>query len=206
MPVRKPDQYRAHGVQLLGMGHPRIRALKRRHTPSVHGHKPWTSSFLVMDYLTRQPIPPGARVMEIGCGWGPVSVFCAKRFGARVTGVDVDADVFPFLDVLAAANRVKVASLRSRFERLTQRRLGREHLIVGSDVCFWDEMTAPLFNLIRRAERGGAKRVLIADPGRSPFRQLVARCEQRYGTRVQFWDWHTRRPTLVEGEILDIAF
>ena len=123
-----------------------------------------------------------------------------------MTGVDIDSDVFPYLEALATANGVEVSHHRSRFERLTTRRLGRQHLIVGSDVCFWDEMSTPLFNLIRRAERGGATRVVIADPGRAPFRALVSRCEERWGAsesaRVKVWDWHTLRPDLVQGEVL----
>ena len=198
------ERYTAHGVRLLGMTHPRIRALKRDHTPSVHGHKPWTSSFLMMDYLERFPIGKRARVMEIGCGWGPVSVFCAKRFDARVTGVDIDRDVFPYLRALAAENEVRIRTVRSPFERLTTRRLGRQDVIVGSDICFWDELVDPLFNLIRRASRGGAKRFVLADPGRSPFRALTERCEASFATQV--WEWNTGRPEKFEGEILDIVF
>jgi predicted nicotinamide N-methyase len=204
MQHKRRDRYTAHGVTVLDMGHPRIRALKRNHAPSMHGHKPWTSSFVTMDFLERHPIPERTRVMEIGCGWGPVSVFCAKRFGARVTAVDIDSDVFPYLHEFAAANGVRVATRRSSFQRLTARRLGRQHLIVGSDICFWDELVDPLFNLIKRAARGGAKRVVIADPGRSPFRTLVSRCEEAFPAQV--WDWYTRRPELIEGEILDIVF
>jgi len=200
---RHPDLYRAHGIELLGMKHPRIQALKRRHAPSVHGHKPWTSSFLVMDFLAHRRIPQHARVMEIGCGWGPVAVFCAKRFAARVTGVDIDPAVFPFLEALAAVNDVEVATETARFERLTTARLGREHLIVGSDICFWDELADPLYNLVRRAQRGGARRVIIADPGRAPFHALVERCRTRFATEV--FDWHTGRPTSIDGEILDIS-
>jgi len=40
----------------------------------------------------------GDRILEIGCGWGPASVFCAKKLNARVTGVDMDKEVFPFMD------------------------------------------------------------------------------------------------------------
>jgi predicted nicotinamide N-methyase len=198
------ESYTTHGVRLLGMSHPRIRELKRDHSPSVHGHKPWTSSFLVMDYLERYRIKRGARVMEIGCGWGPVSVFCAKRFGARVTGVDIDRDVFPYLRALAKENGVSVRTVRSPFERLTTRRLARQDLIVGSDICFWDELVDPLFNLIRRAKRGGAKRFVLADPGRSPFHELTERCEAAFATQV--WEWNTGRPEAIEGEILDIVF
>ena len=71
-----------------------------------------------MDYLEERPIGRGSRVLEVGCGWGPGSVFCASRFGADVTAIDIDEEVFPFMDVLAALNDVTVASKVTRFEKL----------------------------------------------------------------------------------------
>ena len=40
------------------------------------------------------------------------------------------------------------------------------HTLMGTDICFWDEMTTPLFELIQRARAAGVEQVLIADPGR----------------------------------------
>ncbi len=46
--------------------------------------------------------------MEVGCGWGLLSIYCAKNFQAQLTGVDADKNVFPFLKLHAKANGVKI--------------------------------------------------------------------------------------------------
>ena len=164
---RMPEEhmYQAYGVYLLKSRHRLIRRLKKRYRPSVHGHRTWNSSFLLMDYLAAKPIPKGAKVLEIGCGWGAAAVFCASRFKAKVTGLDIDHDVFPFLDVLAELNGVQVDTLGQKFENLTGKQLGAYHTIVGSDICFWDSMVKPLHRLVARAFRGGTRRFVITDPG-----------------------------------------
>ena len=91
----EPNIYQAYGIYLLESKHRLIRRLKKAYQPSVHGHKTWKASFLLMDYLQHHPLAKKSRVMEIGCGWGPGSIYCAKRFKARVTAVDIDREVFP---------------------------------------------------------------------------------------------------------------
>ena len=91
----EPHIYPAYGIYLLQSQHRLIRRLKRVYEPTVHGHKTWGSSFLLMDFFEHDPIKRKTSVMEIGCGWGPAAIFCAKRFDAKVTGVDMDPDVFP---------------------------------------------------------------------------------------------------------------
>jgi predicted nicotinamide N-methyase len=201
---RLPEPYiqQAYGVYLLQSQHRLVRSLKRIYEPSVHGHKAWSSSFILMDYLLHEPFRRGSRVMEIGCGWGPASVFCAKRFNARVTGVDMDKDVFPFLDVMAEINQVKIKSLVSRFEDLTVRRLGEERMVIGSDICFWDSLVKPLFNLIQRAVKGGVTRIVIADPGRPTFYELAEMCQARLGGELQ--EWYAVEPNHATGEVLEI--
>ncbi len=129
-PMPEPHMYQAYGIYLLENQHRLIRGLKRLYTPSVHGTKAWRSSFLLMDYLERYPVRRGSRVMEIGCGWGPAAVYCAKELNAKVTGVDMDKDVFPFLDVLAALNGVEVVPLQRTFEQLKGKELGAAKLIL----------------------------------------------------------------------------
>jgi predicted nicotinamide N-methyase len=201
---RLPEPYiqQAYGVYLLQSQHRLVRSLKRLYEPSVHGHKAWQSSFILMDYLLHRPFRRGSRVMEIGCGWGPAAVFCAKKMNARVTGVDVDKDVFPFLDVLGAINDVKVKTLQSRFEDLTTRRLGEERVIIGSDICFWDSLVKPLYHLVQRASKGGVERVIIADPGRPTFYELGELCRERYDVELQ--EWYAVEPNYVTGEVLEV--
>ncbi len=195
--------YRAYGIYLLSSQHRLIRRLKRSYAPAVHGNKAWRASFLLMDYLLHNPLRRGARVMEIGCGWGPGAVFCAHRFKARVTGLDMDKNVFPYLEVIAALNAVKVASLEASFSDLSGERLGREHALVGSDICFWDHMVRPLFDFAQRGIDNGVKRVVIADPGRPTFYKLADYCTRR-DWRVTLKSWYATEPSRTTGEVLEI--
>lgn len=207
--IRRGEPHVVHtrGITLLRSGHRAVRRLKSRHEPSIHGNKVWNSSFLIMDELTRRhragEIAPDTHLMDIGCGWGPLSIHAAKRFGCRVTAVDADADVFPYLALHAAINKVEVDPLRCRFERLTKQRLGDVNVITGADICFWDELTPVLFNLIRRALGQGVKRIIIADPGRSPFYDLAERCQKRFTARVVERRTHTPRALSADLLIID---
>ena len=54
-----PIQRQAFGLKILNAGHPSIRKLKSQgFQAEIHGNKFWNSSFLVMDYLKRNPLPP----------------------------------------------------------------------------------------------------------------------------------------------------
>lgn len=208
--VRRGEPHTLHtrGVTLLRAGHREIRRLKRaNHVPSMHGNKVWNSSFLIMDELTRGraalALDERTHLMDIGCGWGPLSMFAARRFGCRVTAVDADADVFPYLQLHAAINAVTVETLQCRFERLGKQRLADVDVITGADICFWDELTPVLFNLIRRALGQGVKRIIIADPGRSPFYALAQRCQARFNARLVSRRTATPKPLSAELLIVD---
>ena len=69
----------AYGIYLLGTKHRLIKALRKRYQPSIHGHRTWGSSFLLMDYLANNGIRRGTRAAEIGCGWAPLA-FSGIRF------------------------------------------------------------------------------------------------------------------------------
>ena len=149
-----PHTIRTRGITLLRSGHKEIRRLKRaNHTPSIHGNKIWNSSYLIMDHLTKSKVTADQHLMDIGCGWGPLSIFSAKRFGCQVTAVDADPDVYPYLDLHATINKVQVTPLQTRFEKLTKARLANVDIVVGADICFWDELTPVLYNLIRQIGR-----------------------------------------------------
>ncbi len=202
---RMPEDhiYQAYGIYLLRSQHRLIRRLKKRYQPSVHGHKTWNASFLLMDYLNHKPIAKGTKVLEIGCGWGPASVYCASRFKAKVTGLDIDREVFPFLDVLAELNGVKVKRLVSKFENLKTKQLADFHTIVGSDVCFWDSMVKPLYQLVNRAMKAGTQRFIITDPGRPTFYELADMCSKKF--KVKLSEWYAVEPERFEGEIVEIT-
>ena len=140
-----------YGIFLLTEKHKLIRALKKIHQPSVHGTRTWGSAFLTMDYLTHNPISKGCSVLDLGCGWGGASVFCAHKFKAQVTAVDLDPAVFPFLNVFAEINSVEVKTRKADFTKLKGPDLGQNQVILGSDICFWDSLVEPLVKMVNRA-------------------------------------------------------
>ena len=195
--------YQAYGMYLLSSQHRLIRRLKRVYEPSIHGNKTWRASFLLMDYLLHNPVRRGMRVMELGCGWGPGAVFCARRFKARVTGLDMDKNVFPYMEVIAALNGVEVAPLEANFNNLSEDALAREQLLIGSDICFWDSMVQPLFELVRRGIGSGVKRIVFSDPGRPTFYELADLCAKQ-DWRTTLREWYAVEPTRTTGEVLEI--
>ena len=202
MTSREKTEIRAYGIRVLQSRHPEIRRLKRLHTPSVHGNKHWVSSWLLMDYLRRHPLPERTRVMEIGCGWGLAGIYCAKKFNAIVTGVDIDAEVFPYLQLHADINKVDVATLQKKFNKLREDDLQNIDVVIGADICFWDKMVYPLKRFIRRALNAGVQLVIIADPARSPFEKLSKYFVKKRGGEIL--QWTVRRPRNIQGQLLKI--
>ncbi|MBN2059938.1 MAG: methyltransferase domain-containing protein [Deltaproteobacteria bacterium] len=187
---------------MLLSSHPVVRKLKRDNIPGRHGNRFWTSSWLLMDYLKRHGLPEGARVMEVGCGWGLAGIYCAKKYHARVTGVDIDPDVFPFLRLHAEINGVQIDIMKKGFDDLTCRLLRQVDFLIGADICFWDGMTDQLRRLVRRALRAKVKAILITDPVRSPFEELGEYCIDKFDGEVL--DWVISRPRRILGQILRV--
>lgn len=201
-PLPEEHMYQAYGIYLLETKHRLIRRLKKAYQPSVHGHKTWNASFLLMDYLQHHPLKKKAKVLEVGCGWGPGSVYCARRFKARVTGLDIDKEVFPFLDVLAELNDVKVTPMTRRFESLKGPDLAKFDCIIGSDICFWDSLVKPLSQLINRALKNGVERIVITDPGRPTFYELCDMARKKH--KVELIEWYATEPRHFTGEVVEI--
>jgi predicted nicotinamide N-methyase len=140
--------------------------------------------------------------MEIGCGWGIAGIYCAKRWGTRVTAVDMDAEVFPYLRLHSEINRVRVETLRTTFGGIRLEHLEGTALVIGADICFWDKMILSLKRLIGRAVRAGVRRILISDPGRPPFEELCSYYVKRGMAEVL--DWTSRQPKRSQGRIMKI--
>jgi predicted nicotinamide N-methyase len=191
------------GIKALRASHPGVRRLKRqqRGYNSAHGNKVWRSSFVLMDYLTTYPPEPNSRVLDVGCGWGLTGVFLAKEYGAQVTGIDIDKSVGPFLDLQASINECHIDFQVRGFESLSTQELNTFNTIVGADICFWDELTEPLFELICLALKSDVQRIIIADPGRPPFWNLVDLCVQNVAAEVVsrriYEPWKTEKYILI---------
>ncbi|MFV8816236.1 class I SAM-dependent methyltransferase [Haliea sp. E17] len=194
-------EHRFRGVRMPTASHPAIRRLKRQgYEPSIHGNKLWKSSALIIDYLKQNPPPDCRRVLDVGCGWGIAGIWCAKKLGAKVTSVDADPDVFPYLQAAADLNGVETTHLVSRFEKLSTKQLAKFDLMIAADVCFWDELVNPVTNLVNRAVKAGVKQILIADPERPPFFEIAERCAQKHCAEVV--EWRTRGSVEASGAIM----
>ena len=199
----KSTQRSAFGLTILKASHPKVRRLKKDYEPEIHGNKFWSSSYLIMDYLTHQGLPEGSRVMEVGCGWGLAGIYCAKNFGAKVTGIDADDNVFPYLDLHAEVNGVEVKTKKARFEELKKKTLAKQDLIIGGDICFWDEMIDPLYSLVKKAHKAGVPQIILADPGRPPYNEVCERSVAKLGGETK--EWYVEEPVKASGTLLIVG-
>jgi predicted nicotinamide N-methyase len=192
-----------YGVRAFRPRHQKIRELKRTHAASCHGFRLWPSSWLLMDFLNGQGLRKGTRVMELGCGWGLAGIFCAKNRGAKVTSVDIDSEVFPYLHVHTQINHVEVSTMHLGFDDLIRKHLQGIDVMIGADICFLDSLVDSLKGLISRALGEGVQFVVIADPGRTSFERLGRHFVREMSGDVQ--DRSVQRPYPIEGRILRIG-
>ncbi|MEM1111164.1 MAG: methyltransferase [Pseudomonadota bacterium] len=194
---------RFRGIVMPTASHPAIRKVRRKGIePSIHGNKLWKSSCLLIDYMKRNPPVHTRRVLDVGCGWGIAGIWCANQWDAAVTSSDADPDVFPYLDAVAELNGVSTESLVSRFQQLKKKRLSEYDMLIAADVCFWDELVNPVYNLVNRAVQAGVKHILIADPERSTFLEMAERSIDRHGGELI--DWEVKGKLKARGAILSI--
>jgi predicted nicotinamide N-methyase len=76
-------------------------------------------------------------------------------------------------------------------------------LMVGADICFWDEMIDPLSKLVNKAMKAGVHQVVLADPGRPPFDEVCERAQKKWGAKVK--EWEVTKPTKAHGWLLIIG-
>ncbi len=192
------------GITVLKNSHPDIRRIKRESgIATIHGNKFWNSTSLMIDYLMQTPPKKNWRILEVGCGWGISGIYCAKNFKAKVTSLDADDSVFTYLQHHAMLNGVNVTTTKNRYEKITVEMLSKFDMVIGSDICFWDEMTALLFNLVKRSHRAGVKRVVMTDPGRPPFRMMAEKCLEKFDGIYD--NWSVPHPYNTSGLVLDIS-
>ena len=191
------------GLVALKNSHKAVRKLKQElGHPTHHGNKVWKSCIVLMDYLSEYPLKKKSKVMDVGCGWGLGGLFCAKTFNAKVTSVDIDDGVFPYLALHADLNGVKAKTLKSSFQKVTSSQLSKTDVLIGADICFWDEMSKPLYNLVKRAHKQGT-RVIITDPGRPPFFEMAEKCETKFDASLTHWA--VAEPYNCSGYVLDLS-
>ena len=157
---RKKD-FIIHGIRVFRSRHKAIRQLKRHHSPSLHGFRVWPSSWLLMDYFKRSRVICDSRILDIGCGWGLAGIYCAKNHNAIVTCVDSDSAVFPYVHLHADINNVTVTTMETGFEELKGINMKDFEIMVGADICFWDNMVESLKNAHHGQKMGESQNLEI---------------------------------------------
>lgn len=191
------------GVMMPYSDHKSIRAVKRAgHEPSIHGTKLWKSSCLIIDYLKKNPPQKRKQVLDAGCGWGVTGIWCAKKWGSKVTSMDADPAVFPYLDAVAELNGVSTKSWVQRFEEVREKDLSKIDVLVGGDICFWDELVKPVGKMIDRAIDAGVGTIVIGDPERPTFHEMAERCIKKHGGELL--DWRLSGQVKATGALLVI--
>lgn len=188
-----PKQRCHYGVNYLLASHPTMRRLRAAGSTQLHGNKNWGAAFLLMDYLQQYPLASGSRVVDVGCGWGLGGIYCAKHVAARVTASDADPAVFPFLQAQAAANKVTIDCQPWAFEDIPDAELAQSDCLIGSDICFWDDMAEEVYQLIARAVEAGCGQILLSDPGRPPFLAVAEACVSDFYAELLPAQAHSQR-------------
>ena len=175
----------AYGIDILHPLHPSIKKLKLDYPTALHGDKVWDSSYLLMDYLSQNPPKKGAKVLELGCGWGLASIYLNKFYQCEITAVDADPDVFPYARLQAEVNSAKITTRTLRFEDISEKLIRDFDIIIAADVCFWDSLTAVHRQLVDRAINADIEQIIYTDPCRQPFIELAEYCAQQHFAQIE---------------------
>lgn len=201
--MNSPHVRSIHGIRILKSKHQIIKRLRKEEpAPTLYGDQVWHSSFLIMEYLAQHPLPQRQRIMDIGCGWGLLGIYCAKHFASDIVSVDADSGVFPYVRTHETLNDVSVRTEQAAFNELKHADFAAQDVIVGADICFWPSMVKELKALISRAMIAGVKKIILADPGRTTFLQLAEHCKENYITRLE--PWQSQEQTTSKGMLLII--
>lgn len=106
-----------------------------------------------VEFVQRTPIKPGARVLDVACGTGNVSIPAAKA-GANVTGVDIASNLLE-----QARRRAKTEALKIRFDEGDAEDLPYAEGEFDIVVTMFGAMFAP------RPERAAAELIRVCKPG-----------------------------------------
>src|SRR5262249_25521675 len=98
---------------------------------------------------------------------------------------------------------VHLATRHGTFAELTPQDLAAFDLLVGADICFWEDLVAPLYQLIRHSVAAGVAEILVADPSRPPFDELCARCVPQGD--ADMFTWAMTTPVGDRGGLLGVV-
>jgi predicted nicotinamide N-methyase len=177
------SKIRSHRGTRVYMGsHPALRAHMRGvNRPKHFGDRVWGSALQLIEQLEHTSV---RTVLDIGCGWGLLGIHLARTIGAEVTCTDLDECLENIVQAHAKLNEVSIKFCAVGFDELVKTDLVHD-LIVGSDICFSEEVVGQLKVLVDHAFNCGAGEIMIADIGRPDFKDLVKHCEEKYITKLE---------------------
>jgi predicted nicotinamide N-methyase len=156
-----------------------------RETEAAHGRDApywaiqWPSGEALAQAVADEPPPPGARVLELGCGLALPSV-AAARAGATVLATDASPDAIAFAaHTLALDGQVgDVAAIDWREPRWLLEQ-GPWDLVLAADVLYLQANVRMLLDLLPKLVAPGGQ-VWIADPGRTGAGELLGHAGERW--------------------------
>ena len=139
----------------------------------------WPSGEALAQAVADEPPPPGARVLELGCGLALPSV-AAARAGATVLATDGSPDAIAFAaHTLALDEQVgDVAAIDWREPRLLLEQ-GPWDLVLAADVLYLQANVRILLDLLPKLVAPGGQ-VWIADPGRTGAGEMLGLAPDRW--------------------------
>ncbi|MGK0367336.1 MAG: putative nicotinamide N-methyase [Thermoproteota archaeon] len=176
----------AHDIKYYTGLHPKMKAhYKENKRPTEFGNKIWATSLVLIKYLKEnQDQYKGLRVLEVGCGWGLIGVYLAKHLGCDVVCSDLDPLVLPIVEMHAQLNETSLSIKKASFNDFTLDYLKGFDLIIGAEICYSDEITLDIIELIKRSFQVNIKSFIIADPGRPDFEDCIMYCQSNHETKL----------------------
>jgi predicted nicotinamide N-methyase len=135
----------------------------------------WPSALCLAERVAQ--LPPGGRLLELGCGVGYICAVAAAR-GFDVVATDYYAEALEFTEVNLARNGLPRVRTRLVDWRHFPDDLGAFDVVVASDVLYEKAYPALVAAAIDRTlERNGL--ALVSDPGRRGATTFRQECQQR---------------------------
>jgi predicted nicotinamide N-methyase len=145
---------------------------------------PWPSGAVLAGAVADDPPPPGARVLELGCGLGLPSIVAARE-GASVLATDGSSDAVVFAAHSLALNELdgEVAEVdwATQGDALVAR--GPWDVVLAADVLYLQGNVDLALDLVPRLVAPGGE-IRLADPRRAGTRDFLAAARARFSVRT----------------------
>jgi predicted nicotinamide N-methyase len=153
--------------------------------PVPYWATPWPSGAVLAGALADDPPPPGARVLELGCGLALPSIVAA-RAGAKVLATDGSEDAVAFAAHSMALNELEGEVARvdwlEQGDALAAR--GPWDLVLAADVLYLKANVDAALDLVPRLVAPGGE-VRLADPRRAGTRDFLAAARARFSVSTR---------------------